>query len=110
MATYPSLAPIDGSAVTWVDDLVADRAADGTVKVRAFYSGRKAAFSLKHYLTLAQVDTLLTFYDTNRLLAFDFTWPGSASPVSYSCKFTGPPKMEFTGANASVTVEFVQAD
>lgn len=116
MASYPSYPQLVGSVEEWVDDLVADRAVNGSVKVRAMFTTRKRRFLLKHRLTTAQVYTsyggsaanaLQTFYDTNRLLAVTFTWTGDST--SYTCLFARPPKLSWDNVGlADVEVELLQ--
>ncbi len=112
MAAYPTLSQLASSSEEFVDDLVLDRATNGTVKARSFYSARKRRWKLKHVLSATDLATLLTFYDTNRLTANTFTWERDAT--SYTFLFDGPPQYEITrpGPAASrlytVTVEMVQ--
>lgn len=91
MATYPSFGQLVGSTAEWVDDLQIDRAVNGSAKVRAFYTAKKRRFVLKHVLSKADVGTLQTFYDTNRLAANTLTW--SADGVSYTVLFDGAPRV-----------------
>jgi hypothetical protein len=104
VAAYPSLTQLLNSTEEWVDDIVLDRAVNGTVKARAFFAAKKRRFVLQHDLSSTDRATLQTFYNTNRLLAVTLTWAADAQ--SYTCLFEGPPKINgYLGAGyASVTV------
>jgi hypothetical protein len=107
MAAYPTLPLGSGSGEDWLDDLSADRSESGKVKVRAFYPTKKRRFTVRHPgLTLAQRNTLETFYNANRLLTFTFTW--AADGLTYTCVFGGPVKFDYPGrgplGNATVTL------
>jgi hypothetical protein len=95
VANYPSFAQLAGSEERFLDDLLFDRAVNGTAKVRAYYPARKRSFSLRHRLTNSERTTLLTFYDTNRLLNFTLTWSGDGQ--NYTCSFQGPPRFNYPG-------------
>lgn len=105
MAAYPSL-PQGSAGEEFADDLRADRSVAGGVKVRAFYTGTKRIFYVKHpNLTAAQRTTLTNFYNANRLLTFTFTWGGDG--VTYTCVFGSGPRYDYTKgplANASLTI------
>ena len=50
-------------------------------------------FSVTHPgLTVAQRDTVVSFYGTNRLLEFTFDPPDD--PYTYDCRFTAEPRRE----------------
>jgi hypothetical protein len=113
VATYPSTyLQLIGSTEESVDDIQIDRAANGTTKVRAFYTARKRKWTLKHVLTATDLNALLSFYDTNRTSANTFTWTRDAT--SYTVLFAEPPQYETLKPGAttvglfSVTVRLVQ--
>lgn len=116
MASYPSYPQLVDSREEWVDDLVADRAVSGGVKVRSFFTARKRRFILKHRLTKAQIYTdylgtaanaLATFYDANRTSAVTFAWTPDGG--SYTCLFGGAPKFTWISPMlADVEVELLQ--
>lgn len=116
MAAYPSYPQLVDSREEWIDDLVADRAVNGSVKVRAMFSSKKKRFLLKHRLTKAQIYTdyagtaanaLQTFYNTNRALAVTMTWTPDAT--AYTCLFAGAPRLTWINPNvADVDVELLQ--
>lgn len=108
MAAYPSFSQLLASNEEGVDDLTLDRAVNGSVKARAFYTSRKRRFNLRHYLSSSERATLQTFYDTNRLLTVTLTWV--ADGQAYTCLFAGPPRWDFSpgGGNSIVDVMLVQ--
>lgn len=110
MATYPTFDQLATSTEEFVDDLVLDRATNGSVKARAFYSARKRSWKVRHLLNATDLGTLLTFYDTYRLAANSFTW--HRDDTAYTFLFDGPPQYEIARAGSnrlySVTVEMVQ--
>jgi hypothetical protein len=116
MASYPTYPQLVGSTEEWVDDLVADRAVNGAVKVRAMYSDKKRRFILRHRLTKAQIYTdylgtaanaLQTFYTTNRLLTVTMTWQPDGQ--TYTCLFARAPRVTFDSPlTANVEVELLQ--
>lgn len=108
MAAYPSFTQLLGSTEEGVDDVTLDRAVDGSVKARGFYTARKRRFKLRHFLTSSERATLQTFYDTNRLLTVTLTWVPDGQ--TYTCLFQGPPSWDFSpgGGNATVDVTLVQ--
>lgn len=115
MATYPSFEQLASSTEKFIDDVQIDRAANGAVKARAFYSQRMRAWQLKHLLTSAQLTgtgSLLEFYDANRLTTNTFTW--ERDNTSYTFQFDGPPQYDIVRPGGSagrlymVTVEMVQ--
>lgn len=93
MASYPATLLIsDGSTMTQRDDLTVDRATNGAARVRAYFSARKREFVVRHaYITLAERNTLLSFYDSNRLLTVTLAWMDG---TTYTCVFSAAPKTE----------------
>lgn len=108
MAAYPSFGQLLASTEEGVDDVTLDRAVDGSVKARGFYTARKRRFRLRHFVTSSERATLQTFYDTNRLLTVTLTWVPDGQ--AYTCLFQGPPSWDFSpgGGNAVVDVILVQ--
>lgn len=106
-ATYPTLnGQLAESTETWLDDLKIDRAVDGTAKARAFFTGKKRAFMIKHELSYTDRDTLEAFYDANRTTPFYFTWDGDA--VQRVCLFDGAPRLVFKNAKFYADVAIVE--
>ena len=112
MATLVAYSQLVGSTEEGVDGIQMDRAVNGTVKVRSFFSGRKRKWKLKHLLTGTELNALLSFYDTNRVAENTFTWTRDAT--AYTVFFDGPPQytIEKPGTAAAslfnVTVSLVQ--
>jgi hypothetical protein len=113
MATYPSTyLQLKDSTEEGVDGLQLDRAVNGSVKARAFFTARKRKWRLKHVLNATDLNALLSFYDTNRTAANTFTWVRDGA--SYTVLFEGPPQYETlkpggtTVGLFAVTVNLVQ--
>lgn len=64
-----------------------DRATNGSVKSRSFYTGAKKTFKVVHeFLTNTQKLAIESFYTDNQNESFEFTW--IASGVTYpTCMF-----------------------
>ena len=98
---------IEGSSEDWVDDVIVDRAVNGATKVRAFFTAKKRAFTVRHVLGATDRGTLQTFYDTNRALSVTFTWNGDGQ--TYTCLFDGPPKVHNLGGSLTqIDVKLVE--
>jgi len=106
VASYPSLPMRKGSQEKWVDDLSADRAVNGSVRARAFFTAKKRTFIIRHLLNLTDRGTLETFYNANRLLVLTMTWPPDG--VTYSCVFGRPPQYTHGSVLTEVEVELLQ--
>lgn len=101
MANYPTssaMPQVLGSSEEWLDDLTVDQAVGGGARVRAMYPAKKRRFIVKHWCSAADRATLQTFYDTNRLLTFTFTWAVDAA--NYTVLFEVAPK--FTNTNSPI--------
>ena len=107
MAAYPSLPILDASTTPLEDGLQADRATNGGLKVRSMFTSDKRNFQLKHELTTTQRDALITFYNANKLLNVDFTWPGNS--VTYVVRFAkGPTVTDKAGNHVFVDVVLME--
>lgn len=95
MAAYPNLGQTTQSRESWEDDVKIDRASNGTARGRALFAGRKATLQIAHICERGDVNTLLAFYDTNRLLPVDVTWLGDG--VTRQMLFAGPPDVQPEG-------------
>lgn len=97
MADFPALGQLIGTTEEAFDDMVVDRATDGTGYARAFFTAEKARFVVRILLTETQRDTLKTFYTDNRLTPFNFTFEGD--DVTYpNMLFEQRPKFTYIGA------------
>lgn len=97
MANYPSLTQLVESEAVVVDDLVFDRAVSGRGRARVFFTEKKWRFVVKHRVKVADLTTLMTFYDTNRALVFQLTWlgPGPIQNTTFDCLFEAPPEVKY---------------
>lgn len=111
---YPNTQPAFGvdvkrSTQQPVDDLAVDEWPGGSVRGRSYITVGRYKWVLVHS-PLADADkvTLKTFYDTNKLLTFDFISPWDG--VTYhNVIFTGVPKYErLPGPYWTVTVPLRQ--
>jgi hypothetical protein len=90
MAAYPStLTVLAEYEETRIDGFVGLRATNGKLKVRKLMDGEKQEWTILHNLTSADRTTLENFYQANKYLSFDFTFPGVGT---YTCKFLSAPK------------------
>lgn len=108
MANYPSFGQDISSVETILDDLQVEYSSNGTLKRRILYSAPKREFSVVHTLNIVDRSTLDTFYTTNRLVSFNFTWV--ATGTSYTCVFKSPPQYSMLGGgffSATVTISEV---
>lgn len=88
MAAYPSFPQLLASVREPVDDLDIDYSIAGNAKVRSYFTAVKNRFKVVHMLNATDLATLVTFYTTNRLLTFTFTW--TKTSTVYTCLFAGP--------------------
>lgn len=105
---YPTFSQLATSTATQLDDVITERASDGTLRGRALASGRKQRFDLRHVLTAADVATLDAHYDANRAVEFSMTWSGDAT--AYTVIYTAPPQYKPLGGGyfeANVKLEQV---
>lgn len=85
-----------GSVHEKMDDVVIDRAIDGSGYARAFYTAPKDRFTLIHILSETERDSLLSFYASHRTVVVDLTWQGDGA-VYASLFFSGPPDLVYLG-------------
>lgn len=111
MNTYPSLPQALDSEMYLIDDQTLDRAANGTGRVRAFFTAEKHGFRLSHkMITAAEKASLLAFYHANRVTPFYFVWADDG--VTYTVVFkSAMPSIKPAGNgavyNATVVLEEV---
>lgn len=97
MATYPAFPQHRSSTARLRDDIEIDRAGNGSVRARAFYTAPKWEFEAIHAaLTHAERATLIAFYNTNRLLPVDYA--SDHTRATHSCVMDGPPEFIALGA------------
>lgn len=85
MASYPDIEQLYGSTNDEDDGTIIERSVNGTPRLRTYYTSTRRTFKIIHDLSEADKDTLLTFYTTNKIINFTFTWAGDAT--AYTCKF-----------------------
>lgn len=108
MAAYPSIGQTTQSRESWADDVRIERASNGAARGRALFTGRKLALQVSHVVNRGDVATLLSFYDTNRLLPVDVTWAGDG--ITRAMLFDGPPDVQPEGGTLwRVTSKLVEA-
>lgn len=99
MANYPTFGQLVGATEDADDDVVIDRATDGTGYGRSFYTAEKRRFAFGHvFQTAADLATFEAFYTANRTIPFTFVFEGRDG-ASYTCLFEGKPKYTFLGRN-----------
>ncbi len=79
MAAYPDIGFEEGTVEVHVDPLLLSTARGGGTKARRLFAAKKREFRLVHRLFGAEKATLEAFYDANRLLTLQFTWPGTGA-------------------------------
>lgn len=105
MAAYPDFDQVIGSSREFLDDLQVDEAVDGSARSRAFFPAVKVRLRLVHKMTEAEIDTLMTFYNANRVLpSVDVQWKCDG-PI-YVCVFAGPPQIGYDNPVSVVEVGF----
>lgn len=86
MAVYPDLRQGIDSSESRIGGRTVDRASNGSVKVRSFFTSEKKAFKVLHnFMTPAQKAQIEAFYVANQNISFTFVWiPDGAT---YTCIF-----------------------
>lgn len=104
MTTYPPFNPTLSSSEGWDDNIVRDRATNGSLRARALWTAAKRAFRLEHVLGAVEAQAMRDFYAARRALTVDFTWPGDGQ--TYTCMFAAPPEYRPIGGSYwTVSVE-----
>ena len=91
MAAYPITTAHPGS--TKRQSQKAEAFVDGAGGSRVYWPAQKNIFSLKHKLTIAARNTLMTFFATNKLLTSTFNWTedGGLTYTTYNVVFLERP-------------------
>jgi hypothetical protein len=106
MADFPITTFNAGTTIEFDDGLVIDRATNGLARARNFYTERKLRTTLVLIVDEANRDTLLTFYDNNRLVSIGLDIDGE---YYANCFFTGPPRLDpLMGGKYSMTFNVVE--
>ena len=108
MAAYPNLGQTNQSRESWADNMQIERASNGAARGRTLFAGRKLELQVSHVCARSNVATLLSFYDTNRLLPVDVTWAGDG--VTRQMLFAAAPDVQTEGGTLwRVTCRMVEA-
>ena len=103
MAAYPSFSmQRDGSEAVADAGINPARATNGTLKVRRQYSADKSNFQAVHWLSDADLATLLAHYAAHRATSFSMTWPHDGA--SYTVVYGGAPQRKRMDGFTVVTV------
>lgn len=95
MAAYPFTTFHQDSAPTTANGREVRRATNGALRIRDLYSADKSGFDLRHRLTQAERNTLMSFYAANKDLDLTLTWDGTA----YTCRFAAAPQVLWRPGN-----------
>jgi len=87
---YPiNLPQVIGSSFNEESGAVVSRSINGRPRIRNNFSQVWRTGTIVHELSQSELDSLMTFYNTNRAIAFQFTYQADA--VTYSCQFEKSP-------------------
>jgi hypothetical protein len=86
---YPTLQITANSKASSDDGRIHVRATNGALKVREMFTAIKRTFNVEHYLTVADKQTLDSFYSTDKNNDVSFKW---VDGVTYTVRFIGPPQ------------------
>ena len=90
MANYPSFPQLVGSSFVSDDGVQVKRATSGKPRIKTNYSQSWGEGSIIHELNQTDLNTLNTFYTTNKGISFTFFY--AADNSNYSCQFASKPK------------------
>lgn len=93
--SYPNLPQGLRSSHLLEDNVLRDRASNGTLRARSLWAAPKHGFTVVHTVDTAGRDTLEAFYLANRAKDFAFTYSGDG--VTYTCVFAAAPAFEPMG-------------
>ncbi len=96
MSTYPEIRQSKNSTESFASGgVVSDRATNGAIRARSYYSSPKKLFTVIHEFVPTSVKTSLeTFYNDNKNNEVYFLWLPDG--VTYQCIFhEGPPQSKF---------------
>lgn len=86
---YPTLPTLDSSEPDQDDGIETSRATNGRLRKRRLFPAAKMSFTLKHWLTAAELATLMAHWEANQDLAFAYTWPEDG--IERSCTYAKKP-------------------
>lgn len=86
METYPNLGQAISSSFTSNSGRVLDRASNGIIRARSYYTENKKTFTVVHSaITSAQKSIIEDFYNANKDIAFLFI--SMLDNITYTCIF-----------------------
>jgi len=89
MATFPTIDTHVTSSLTPLETVNVEQMASGRPKARVFGSNTVYEYTLIAYVAAADIDTVLSFWDTNKALTFTYNFPGDYSLVNVAASYTG---------------------
>ena len=108
MNNYPSFPQMEGSKLVGLSDTQIDRAVGGNPRLRSFYDTTKYTIHLIHWLTPAQLVTLMAYYETAANKTGLNIVPWNATGATYNAYFTARPDETWQNGIYVVTVDLVQ--
>jgi hypothetical protein len=116
-ATMPGLHTTPGTVRTLITDRQIERASNGSVRGRSFYTSPKSSFTIEHNtLTLAVLNRYMNeFYLYNPVAgnyvnitgSFTYVWPGDGQ--TYTCVLASDPVVTTQpGGFFNITVELLE--
>ena len=100
MANYPAYSILLTSSQEQESGIDDDFSQGGAQHSRIFHSQAYYTFSLDHFLTLAQWNSLVATYAAGPRDVYTLTYHAESPAVTYSVKFTSPPvKVSNSGAD-----------
>lgn len=107
MAAYPNFPQLMGTKLPGDDGVQISRATSGRPRLRTRFSQVWHAGVIIHELDQTDVQTLLDFYNDNRMIPFIFTY--ALDGVDYTLQFSDYPQVIPKGGGYSdVTVSVVE--
>lgn len=104
---YPIFRIAYGATQDIQTDRQMERATNGAVRGRIFYTTPKSIFKFTHdSLSAAELVTFKAFYAANTTSSFTFLWPGDAT--NYTCMFGEDPKYTPTPYGTLVPVTLLE--
>lgn len=108
---YPTLPIAYGVTERFTTDRKLERASNGTLRGRVFYTTKKRTFKIQHpALTPAQLATFDAFYDSNLSSTFTFTYTNDGIVFTdYTVAFSADPvRTPLDGGRVNVDLELTE--
>jgi len=105
---YPiNLPQVIGSSFNEESGAVVSRSINGRPRIRNNFSQVWRTGTIVHELSQSELDSLMTFYNDNKSIAFTFTY--QADNVTYSCQFEKAPQAKpVLGGRYDVSVFIIE--